>query len=66
MQSFWFFVPTKELGVRGLVPANKKLKNIFYRIFLFNFFPPQKVAKSASYLDLYFRIYVKCMVIPQL
>ena len=35
MQSFWFFVSTKELGVRGLAPENNnniktnfdKLKN---------------------------------------
>ncbi|WP_297204413.1 hypothetical protein [uncultured Brachyspira sp.] len=25
MQSFWFFVPTKELGVWGLVPTNTKI-----------------------------------------
>ena len=67
--SFASFIPipsrclsAKEVGVRGLVPANiKNLKNkflvyfeiiIFYNFFLF-FFPPQKEQKSASDLALY-------------
>ena len=62
MQSFWFFVPTKELGVRGLVPANKKFKKIFLQNFLFNFFPPQKVAKNANILTPCTKICIK--IIP--
>lgn len=34
MQSFWFFVPTKELGVRGLVPENNvNIKNTYLNSF---------------------------------
>ena len=38
MQSFCFFVATKEVGVRGLVPENNdNIKNKIDKIYLFRY-----------------------------
>ena len=72
MQPFCFFVATKEVGVRGLVPANKKLKkisliklkfSIYIISFLFNFFVAQKSCKKRKYYSFVcFEICIKCKV----